>query len=222
MYLFSTEFFFSLLAIVFIDLVLAGDNAIVIGMAARNLPKNIQNKAIFWGTAGAIVVRAIATVIIVWLLRIPALMIGGGLLLIWIAYNLLIEQETHHDIDAPVSLGAAIRTIVIADGVMGIDNVMGVAGLAHGNLPLVITGMLITVPIIIWGSTLFIRIVERYPLILYAGGAILAWTAGNMLTGDPLLAGFFQNSIIKYMINLILVLIVLLAAWLKSRQKQLD
>lgn len=214
---FSTEFLTALLAIVFIDLVLAGDNAIVIGMAARNLPKQQQKKAIFWGTVGAIAIRAISTVIVVWLLKIPALMIGGGLLLLWIAFN-LIATKKEHDIKAPPSLGAAVQTIVIADGVMGIDNVMGVAGVAHGNMALVIIGLLITVPIVIWGSTMFIRLVERFPSILYIGGAILAWTAGGMIAGDPLVRGF-ATPIIELVVKLAAVIGIMGASlFAKSRK----
>lgn len=217
--IYYTDTILSLAAIVFIDLILAGDNAIVIGMAARNLPKHLQGKAIFWGTAGAIIVRGVSAVIVVWLLKIPALMIIGGLLLLWIAYNLITEQNEEHNINAPSKLSEAVRTIVIADGIMGIDNVMGVAGAAHGNIILVIIGMLITVPIIIWGSTLFIKLIEKYPIIIYLGGAVLAWTSGSMLTGDPLIASVFENNKFKLFINIFLVIIVLGIAWFKNKKK---
>lgn len=214
---FTTGFISSLLAIVFIDLVLAGDNAIVIGMAARNLPKTLQKKAIFWGTFGAIGIRAISTVLVVWLLKIPALMVVGGLLLIWIAFNLMTEKKEHTNIAAPSNLRAAIQTIVIADGVMGLDNVMGVAGVAHGNMTLVIIGMLITVPIIVWGSTMFIRLIERFPIIIYIGGAILAWTAGRMITGDPLLKMYFTPTL-ALVVDIIVVAAVMGAAIIKKRR----
>lgn len=213
----TTGFLSSLLAIVFIDLVLAGDNAIVIGMAARNLPHHHQKKAIFWGTFGALGIRAATTVLVVWLLKIPALMIVGGLLLIWIAYNLITEKKDHSDITAPSSLRAAIQTIVIADGVMGIDNVMGVAGVAHGDLTLVIIGMIITVPIIVWGSTMFIRLIERFPIIIYLGGAILAWTAGRMITSDPILKQYFTPAL-ALAADVIVVVAVMGAALLKKRR----
>lgn len=213
----TTGFLSSLLAIVFIDLVLAGDNAIVIGMAARNLPHHHQKKAIFWGTFGALGIRAATTVLVVWLLKIPALMIVGGLLLIWIAYNLITEKKDHSDIAAPSSLRAAIQTIVIADGVMGIDNVMGVAGVAHGDLTLVIIGMIITVPIIVWGSTMFIRLIERFPIIIYFGGAILAWTAGRMVTSDPILKQYFTPAL-ALAADVIVVVAVMGAALLKKRR----
>lgn len=215
---FSVQFLWSLLAIVFIDLVLAGDNAIVIGMAARNLPVGKRKKAIIWGTAGAICVRMITTLFVVWLLKIPALMLLGGILLIWIAYKLLVENGSH-DINAPDSLAGAVKTIIIADGVMGIDNVIGVAGVAYGNLTLIIIGILITIPIIICGSTAFIRLMERYPVLVYFGGGILAWTAGGMISGDPFLASLFSGiPYIKYFVSTIIVIGVLCASWMHNRK----
>lgn len=159
------EFFWGLFAVVMIDLVLAGDNAIVIGMAARNVPVEHRQKAIFLGMGGAIFVRVLATAGVVYLLQVPGLLLAGGVLLIWIAYKLLAEdQGNRHEIDAKDSLFAAVRTIVIADAVMGIDNVLGVAGAAHGSILLVALGLLISVPIIIWGSTFFIKCVEKYQI----------------------------------------------------------
>lgn len=212
----TTGFISGLLTIIFIDLVLAGDNALVIGMAARNLPRHQQKKAIFWGTFGAIGIRAITTILIVFLLRIPALMLAGGLLLVRIAYNLMTEKKDHSNIAAPSSLRASIQTIVIADGVMGIDNVMGVAGVAHGDITLVVIGMLITVPIIVWGSTMFIKLIERFPIIIYIGGAILAWTASRMITGDPLFKAYFTPTT-ALIIDIIIVVIVLTAAIIKKQ-----
>src|SRR5690606_20449728 len=154
----SAEFFSALLIIIAIDLVLAGDNAIVIGLAARNLPKEQQKKAIIWGTVGAVVIRAAATLAVVWLLEIPGLLLVGGLFLLWIAFKLLVEDKDHDNVKAGASLGAAIRTIIIADAVMGIDNVLAVAGAAHGSYGLVIAGLIISVPIMVWGSTYVLRI----------------------------------------------------------------
>ena len=214
----TTDLLWSLLTIIFIDLILAGDNAIVIGMAARQLPAEQQKKAIFWGTAGAISIRLISSLIVVWLLQIPALMMTGGVLLICIAYKLLTDKKDHNTIASHTSLSAAVRTIVIADGVMGIDNVMAVAGVAHGDLVLVATGILITIPLIIWGSTAFIRIVDRYPIVVYAGGAILAWTAGGMIAGDSLIAKYVPLlTQLKWIFSLTIVAAVLGAAILSKR-----
>ena len=155
MELLSTEFLYALLAIVVIDLVLAGDNAIVIALAARNLPNHLRNKAIVWGTVGAIAVRSAMTMIVVWLLKIPGLLLLGGALLLWIAYKLLLNQdegEGGHNLAPAVGFWAAMKTIVVADAVMGLDNVLAVAGAAHGSFLLVVLGLLISIPIVIWGS----------------------------------------------------------------------
>jgi|SRR5690606_9108316 len=208
MELFSAEFFSALLAIVVIDLVLAGDNAIVIGMAARNLPKELQKKAIIWGTVGAIIIRAAATLAVVWLLELPGLHLIGGILLIWIAYKLLTD-DTEHEIEAKGSFVAAIRTIIVADALMGLDNVLGVAGAAHGSFLLVIIGLIISVPIMVWGSTLFIKLIDRFPIIVVFGAAILAWTASKMIVGEPFLQDFFENPWIKYGFELLVVLTVI-------------
>ena len=165
----------AMLQIIVIDILLAGDNAIVIGMAARNLPAHLQKKAIFWGTAGAIILRLVMAFLFVEALNnIPALRLVGGILLLWIGYKLVVDDDSEHNIEAKDNLRAAIMTIVIADGIMGIDNVIGVVGAASGNMTLVAVGMLITVPIIIYGSTLFVKVIERFPIILYVGGGILA------------------------------------------------
>ena len=191
MALFTADFFSALVAIIIIDLVLAGDNAIVIALAARKLPKELQTRAIAWGTVGAIVVRVVSTLAVVALLKIPGLMGAGGLVLIWIAYKLLASDEKNKKEGAlrtEVSgFGAAIRTIVIADAVMGLDNVLGVAGAAAGSYVLVVLGLLISIPIMVWGSTLILRLVDRFPAIIYIGAAVLAWTAAKMLTHEPML-----------------------------------
>ena len=178
----------AMLQIIVIDILLAGDNAIVIGMAARNLPAHLQKKAIFWGTAGAIILRLVMAFLFVEALNnIPALRLVGGILLLWIGYK-LVDDDSEHNIEAKDNLRAAIMTIVIADGIMGIDNVIGVVGAASGNMTLVAVGMLITVPIIIYGSTLFVKVIERFPIILYVGGGILAWVGAAMSVEDKLIS----------------------------------
>jgi YjbE family integral membrane protein len=216
MELLSAEFFTALLSIILIDLVLAGDNAIVIGMAARNLKPATQKKVIIWGTVGAIAIRAAATMLVVVLLKIPGLLLIGGCLLLWIAYKLLAEKK-NHDIDAKEGMWAAIRTIIIADAVMGLDNVIAVAGAAHGDYLLVVLGLLISVPIVVWGSTLFIKVMDKYPWILYIGSAVLAFTAGKMITGEEFLAPYFEaNSFAKWLLIAFLVSTVLVAGkWTK-------
>ncbi len=188
MELFSPEFFSALVAIIIIDLVLAGDNAIVIALAARNLPPPLRTKAVIWGTAGAIAVRTAMTLIVVWLLKIPGLLLIGGALLVWIAYKLLAQGDGGgHSVESATTFWGAMKTIVIADAVMGLDNVLAVAGAAHGNFLLVVIGLLISIPIVIWGSQLILKYVERYPSIIYIGAAVLAWTAAKMMSSEPLL-----------------------------------
>ncbi|HUR87972.1 MAG TPA: TerC family protein [Ramlibacter sp.] len=190
----SSAWWSALAAIVLIDLVLAGDNAIVIALAARNLPAHLRRKAIVWGTVGAIVVRALMTLGVVWLLRIPGLMVLGGLGLVWIAYRLLADAggEKEHGATASTFWGA-MKTIVVADALMGIDNVLGVAGAAHGAFDLVVIGLVVSVPIVVFGSTIVLRLVERFPLIIQAGAAVLAYTAARMIVHEPLLDAVFDE-----------------------------
>ncbi len=184
----STQWWSALLAIILIDLVLAGDNAIVIALAARSLPKHLQKKAIAWGTVGAIGVRSVMTVGVVWLLQIPGLMLVGGLGLLWIAYKLLADQgDKEHSGPVANTFWGAMKTIVIADALMGIDNVLGVAGAAHGSFDLVIIGLLVSVPIVVFGSTMVLKLVERFPLIINIGAAVLAFTAAKMIVSESLL-----------------------------------
>jgi YjbE family integral membrane protein len=217
MELFAPDFWSALLAIVIIDLVLAGDNAIVIGLAARNLPKENQKKVIIWGTVGAIVIRAAATLAVVWLLQIPGLLLGGGLILLYIAYKLMIEEKDH-DIEAQNNVFAAIKTIIIADAVMGLDNVLAVAGAAHGDFLLVVIGLLISVPIVVWGSTLFLKLMEKYPFIITIGAGVLAWTASKMIVGEKFMKPYFENDFIKYGFEILMVVIVLGLGTLKKKK----
>lgn len=217
----TAEFWSALAAIVVIDLVLAGDNAIVIALAARNLPKVHQRKAVLWGTVGAVVVRTTLTVAVLWLLQVPGLMLAGGALLVWIAYRLLTGDDggREHDVAPAASFWAAMRTIVIADAVMGLDNVLAVAGAAHGSILLVVLGLLISIPIVVWGSTLVLHWLERFPSLLYVGGAVLAWTAVKMIAAEPFLEEFFEER--RGLVNALYVLVVggtLGSAWLRNRR----
>lgn len=215
------EMLYALLAIVVIDLVLAGDNAIVIGMAARNLPKEQQKKAVIWGTVGAVVIRAIATIAVVWLLEIPGLLLVGGLFLVWIAIKLLIEEKSHDQVKAGTSLAAAIRTIVIADAVMGIDNILAVAGAAHGSKALVIIGLAISVPVMVWGSTLILKLLEKYPITMFIGAAVLAMTAGKMIVDEPFLKEWIGTDALKWtIVALVVVLSLAVGAWIKRQRRR--
>jgi YjbE family integral membrane protein len=184
----------ALLAIILIDLVLAGDNAIVIALAARNLPPEHQNKAIMWGTVGAIVIRSAMTVGVVWLLKIPGLMLVGGLGLLWIAYKLITDtSEDEHEGSGATTFWGAMKTIVVADALMGVDNVLGVAGAANGDFTLVVIGLLISIPIVVLGSKLVLRLVEKWPVIIHLGAAVLAFTAAQMIINEKLLDPIFDG-----------------------------
>ena len=188
--IFTTEFATALAAIIAIDLVLAGDNAIVIALAARNVPRHLQRRTMIFGAVGAVIVRSLLTLIVVWLLQFPGLLFAGGAMLIWIAYKLLIPEHENGEatrIKGATTFWAAIRTIVVADMVMGMDNVLGVAGAAHGNFTLVIAGLLISIPILVWGSSILLKYVERYPALVYLGAGVLAFTAAKMMTSEPAL-----------------------------------
>jgi YjbE family integral membrane protein len=183
----SSAWWSALAAIVLIDLVLAGDNAIVIALAARRLPAALRRRAIVWGTVGAVVVRSLLTLAAVWLLKIPGLMLAGGLALLWIAWKLARGEEGSDEPHAEASgFWGAMRTIVVADALMGIDNVLGVAGAAHGAFDLVVIGLALSVPIVVFGSTLVLRLLQRFPWIVWVGAAVLAFTALQMVLGDPL------------------------------------
>ena len=215
----SAEYLSALLAIIVIDLVLAGDNAIVIGLAARRLPKDQQKKVIIWGTIGAIAIRALATLVVVWLLKIPGLLLIGGALLIWIAYKLIAEGKDH-DIKAEEGFWSAIKTIIIADALMGIDNVLAVAGAAHGNFSLVIIGLLVSIPVVVWGSTLILKWVDRYPIIITIGAAVLAYTAAKMIVDEMVRCIFESNPFIKW--AFIIIIIAGVVFFGKAKQKATD
>ena len=189
----SAAWWSALLAIILIDLVLAGDNAIVIALAARSLPARLQTKAIVWGTVGAIVVRSLMTLGVVWLLKIPGLMVVGGLGLVWIAYKLLAdpEDETGQG-PAVLTFWGAMKTIILADALMGVDNVLGVAGAAHGAFDLVVIGLLVSVPIVVFGSSVVLKLVQRFPIIIQLGAGVLAFTAAQMIVNEPLLDPVFD------------------------------
>jgi YjbE family integral membrane protein len=219
----APQFLSALFAIIVIDLVLAGDNAIVIALAARKLPTELRNKAIVWGTVGAIAVRAAMSLAVVALLKIPGLQAAGGLLLVWIAYKLLAPGDEHESQGVArmqiTSFWAAIRTIVIADTVMGLDNVLGVAGAAQGSFLLVILGLLISVPIMVWGSSLILRMVDRFPVIIYVGAGVLAWTAAVMLVNEPLVEDWIsaRHWLVPWTVYALLIGGVLLAGFLRNR-----
>ena len=226
MELFSVPWWSALLAIILIDLVLAGDNAIVIALAARNLPPEHQNKAIMWGTVGAIVIRSAMTVGVVWLLKIPGLMLVGGLGFLWIAYKLITDtSEDEHQGGTATTFWGAMKTIIVADALMGVDNVLGVAGAANGDFTLVVIGLLISIPIVVLGSKLVLQLVEKWPVIINLGAAVLAFTAAQMVINEKLLDPIFDggetiNLIARGATYAVAVVGVLGLGWLATRKQE--
>jgi YjbE family integral membrane protein len=213
----SAEFFSMLFSIIIIDLVLAGDNALVIGLASRNLPKEQQKKAIIWGTAGAIAIRAIATIFVVWLLKIPGLHLIGGIILVWISYKLLIGEEGEENIQSSTSLFGAIRTIIVADVMMGLDNVLAVAGAAQGHTGMVVLGLLISIPLVVWGSQIIIKLMDRFPFLIYVGAGVLAFTAAKMLLSEKFILPFVDdNPVLKWGVIVVIVAGVLISGKIKK------
>ncbi len=190
------EFWVAVGQIILIDILLGGDNAVVIALACRKLPPKLRTKGILWGTAGAIGLRVVLIFFALTLLAIPYLKIVGALLLVWIGVKLLApdDEEGHGNIQASDRLWTAIKTIIVADLVMSVDNVIAIAGAAESvggdhKMPLVIFGLLVSIPIIVWGSQLVIKLMDRFPVIITLGGMLLGWIAGTMAVTDPAVLG---------------------------------
>jgi len=207
-----------LLQIIFLDLILSGDNAIVIAMAARNVPKDLQKRAILIGTGGAIGLRLLFAAIIVPLLKIPLIGAVGGLMLVWIAYKLLADNHDHGDNpQGGATVWSAVKTIIIADAVMSLDNVLALAGVAHEFVPIMI-GVLISIPIIIWGSSFIMKAMEKFPIIIYAGAAMLAWSAGKMIVEDKIIGGFVPTTALHLAVQVILTIAVVGIGYMKNKK----
>nr|WP_315464468.1 TerC family protein [uncultured Rhodoferax sp.] len=188
----TAHFWLAVGQIIMIDILLGGDNAVVIALACRELPENQRFKGILWGTAGAIVLRVVLIAFALTLLQVPYLKLVGAALLIWIGVKLLAPQDEdgHSSIEGSDKLWAAVKTVIVADLVMSVDNVIAIAGAATGageshQLPLVIFGLLVSIPIIVWGSQLVLKLMDRFPMIITAGGMLLGWIAGTMAHSDP-------------------------------------
>jgi YjbE family integral membrane protein len=190
----TLEFIWALGAIVLIDVVLGGENALVIAMASRKLEPNLRKKALIWGTFGAVAVRFLCVAALTYLLMIPGLRLIGGLALLYIAWQLVRpNQEEHKEVEAKATFWGAMATIVWADAVMGLDNALAIAGAAGGNWYLIIFGLLLSVPIILFGSTIVARIMERYPKTIWIGGAVLVIVALQMIWNEPLLQEYITE-----------------------------
>ncbi|QWU14966.1 integral membrane protein, YjbE family [Paenibacillus sophorae] len=178
--------------ILMVNLVLSGDNAVVIAMASKNLPDRHRKKAVWWGAAGAVLLRCILTLAAVLLLKIPYIQAGGGLMLLWIAFKLLMEEEDHIRVSEGSTVWKAIRTILAADFIMSLDNVLAIAGLAKGDLALIVIGIALSIPVVVWGSGIITGWLHRFPILIYLGAYILAYTAGEMLLQDAKLGAMLS------------------------------
>jgi YjbE family integral membrane protein len=190
----NTFFWVTLGQIILINIVLSGDNAVVIALAARSLPAHQQKKAVFWGAGAAVVMRILLTIIAVELLRWPYLKIIGAILLLWIAVKLLVPEEDDENVQSSDNLFKAIKTILIADLVMSLDNVIGVAAAAKGNTTLLVIGLAISIPLVIFGATMLMRLMERWPVIITIGAGLLGWVSGEMLITDPAIADWVNTN----------------------------
>jgi YjbE family integral membrane protein len=233
-YLASAEFWVGLAKIIGVNIILSGDNAVVIALAARSLPAKQQKQAVIWGSAAAIVMRIILTLFAVALLSIAWLKLVGSLLLFWIGVKLLVAEEDDAEIEASDKLLSAIKTILIADLVMSLDNVIAVAAAAGGSVLLLILGLAISIPLVIFGATLLLKLMERFPVIITIGGALIGWVAGEMLVTDPALEGLLAGLGVEFVkgkpmlggfsLELLagalgVVIVVALGKWLAKRQQ---
>ena len=218
----TPEFWWGLLKIIWINILLSGDNAVVIALAARGLPPHQQKRAILFGSGAAVVLRVILTVIAAWLLELQGLQIIGGLLLLWIGAQLLAdEEEEAGEAKEHANMMAAVRTILIADLVMSLDNVIGVAAAAQGDQLLLILGLAISIPLVVFGSSMMIKLMERFPIIIQLGAAVLAFTAAKMIMDEPLLSAFFEtNTLLQWLVTLLCMGGVCGAGWWLTRVKQ--
>lgn len=213
------EFFGALLGIMMVNIVLSGDNAVVIALASRALPPKQQKMAILWGSVGAIGLRVVLTVVAVVLLHIPYVQFIGGVLLVWIAAKLLLEEEGGENIEASGSMWKAVKTIIIADLIMSLDNTLAIAAVAKGDYVLLALGLALSVPLIVFGSQIIVKIMDRFPIIVYAGAGLIAWTAGEMMAGDRLLAAYAGMVPAWLLPALITVAVIAAGVWHKKFRK---
>jgi YjbE family integral membrane protein len=218
----TPQFWVDVFKIIMIDLLLSGDNAVVIALACRNLPPHQRRKGILFGVGGAIGLRVILTFFAVSLLALPYLKLIGGLLLLWVGVKLILPEEEHsaENIKADTRLFGAIKTIIVADFVMSLDNVLGVAAAAKGNVWLLVFGLVISIPMIAWSSQVVLKLIDRYPLIIYAGGALLGYVAGEMLVTEALFAAIVEahHSLHWLVPAACALLVVALGKWLALRK----
>ncbi len=220
----SPVFWLAVLQIIAIDILLGGDNAVVIALACRKLPAAQRNKGIFWGVFGAIGLRIVLIYFALQLLAIPYLKIVGGLLLFWIGIKLVLpeSEDAHGDVQGSRTLMGAIKTIIVADAVMSLDNVIAVAGAAHGSIVLVVFGIMVSIPIVVWGSKFVLVLMDRFPVVITAGGGLLGWIGGGMLLTDPGLPPEWRETLPQtvYLASAIgALLVIAVGKWLAYRQQ---
>lgn len=219
----ASSFLIAVAQIIMIDILLGGDNAVVIALACRRLPEAQRAKGIFWGVVGAIAVRIVLIFFALQLLALPYLKLVGAALLLWIGVKLLLpeEDDAHEGMAASESLWGAVRTVIVADVVMSLDNVIAVAGAAHGDITLVVFGILVSVPIIVWGSRFVLKLMDRFPVVITLGGALLGWIAGGMAVSDGAVTAHLGElpGWLKYACGALgAVLVVAVGKWLAHRQ----
>lgn len=206
-----------ILKIIFIDIILGGDNAVVIALACRRLAEKQRNQAIFLGTGLAVVVRIGLTAMVVSLLNIPFLLLAGGFFLLVIAVRLMTNREEEHHVRAGASLFAAVRTIVLADVVMGFDNMLAIAGASKGHIGYIAIGLIVSVPIIVWGSKLILIAMEHFPMLIYVGGGVLGYTASEMIMGEPKMRWFFDSYVhFAHLFPVALITALIVIGWLAN------
>jgi YjbE family integral membrane protein len=205
--------------ILMINLVLSGDNAMVIALASKDLPEHHRKQAVWWGAAGAVILRCLLTFAAVLLLKIPYIQAGGGLLLLWISFKLLVEEENTLRVEGVSTIWKSIRTILLADFIMSLDNVLAIAGLAKGDLSLIVIGIALSIPIVVWGSGIIVNLLHRYPVLVFIGAYILAYTAGDMLLQDAKLGPMVSLVLpsLHSSLPLVLGVVVVLTGVLKRR-----
>lgn len=223
----NPQFWVALMQIIGVNIVLSGDNAVVIALAARSLPPRQQKKAVLWGSGAAVVMRIVLTIVAVEILKWPYLKLLGALLLLWIGIQLLLPEHDGESDGAKTSdnMMAAIRTILIADLVMSLDNVIAVAAAAKGSLLLLILGLGISIPLVIFGSTLLLRMMERFPVIITIGAALIGWVAGEMIVTDPLVKDWVETN--AHWLHTVMpivgaVIVMAIGKWLASRREAVE
>jgi YjbE family integral membrane protein len=220
----SARFWFDLLQIIGINILLSGDNAVVIALASRSLPKSQRKMAVLGGSGAAVVLRIALCLIVASLLQIRYLKLVGGLLLLYIGIKLIVEEESNDEIAARSNMWGAIRTILIADAVMSLDNVVAIAAAAHDSVLLIALGLLISIPLIVFGSQLMLKVLHRYPVLVMLGGGLLGWIAGEIIVSDPVVHGHlpFDEELVMRIAKPLLAIGVMLAGTALARRAAAD